>query len=116
FGNLGQDDIIGGSSDLFGLTAPNLRPDGSDLIFGGAGEDIARNGLGDTTSAGHAADSDVILADNGRILRLVSMVNGASAFLRFNYDAQYNGVASTQRPHPPAAPLPCYSARRPSYS
>ena len=44
FGNLGQDDVLGGSSDLFGLSDPSdpdadrdLRPDGSDLIFGGAG-------------------------------------------------------------------------------
>ena len=40
FGNLGQDDIIGGSSNLFSLTTPAQRPDGTDLIFGGAGTDI----------------------------------------------------------------------------
>ena len=38
FGNLGQDDIIGGSSSLFSLThAGRSGPDGADLIFGGAG-------------------------------------------------------------------------------
>src|SRR5204863_136987 len=37
YGGLGQDDLIGGSSSLFSLTTPSQRPDGSDLIFGGAG-------------------------------------------------------------------------------
>src|SRR5678815_3967356 len=38
FGNLGQDDIIGGSSDLYGLAgSETLRPDGIGIIFGGAG-------------------------------------------------------------------------------
>ena len=73
FGNLGQDDIVGGSSDLYvGLSgAETQRPDGSDLIFGGAGTDIARNNDGDTSSEGHARDADVIAGDNANILRLV---------------------------------------------
>ena len=50
FGNLGQDDIIGGSSNLFSLTTAAQRPDGADLIFGGAGTDIARNDVGDGTA------------------------------------------------------------------
>ena len=37
FGGLGQDDIIGGSSDFFGLTTASQRPDGTDMLFGGAG-------------------------------------------------------------------------------
>ncbi len=104
FGNLGQDDIVGGSSDLFGLENTEgpqgsinfLRPDGSDLIFGGAGTNIARNDIGDATlvrgadlvasgktayaadqivtvAAGHALDADNIVGDNGRILRLVGI-------------------------------------------
>src|SRR5207248_504463 len=92
FGNLGQDDIIGGSSDLFALTLPTQRPDGKDLIFGGAGTDITRNDIGDATTAhstglpstaaddliinnpgSHAHDADVIIGDNGRILRLVGV-------------------------------------------
>ena len=110
FGNLGQDDILGGSSDLFGLVLATQRPDGNDLIFGGAGSDLARNHPGDATvdasgnivnlTRGNAADSDTILGDNGRILRLVG-VNGAAGvdaagiaagvsisggFLNFNYD------------------------------
>jgi Ca2+-binding RTX toxin-like protein len=46
FGNLGQDDIIGGSSSLFGLDDPEIswmRPDGGDMIFGGSGDAIERN-------------------------------------------------------------------------
>ena len=87
FGNRGQDDLIGGSSDLFGLTDRSQRPDGSDLIFGGAGTDVARNDLGDTAAGGHAHDADVILGDNGRILRLVG-TNGISSgsYLAFQYD------------------------------
>ena len=89
FGNLGQDDIIGGSSDLFGLIDATQRPDGSDLLFGGAGTDIARNDIGDATVAqtpgssqqdliitnagGHAHDADVLVGDNGRIYRLVGV-------------------------------------------
>ena len=42
FGNLGQDDIVGGSSDLFGLVARSQRPDGRDILFGGAGTEIAQ--------------------------------------------------------------------------
>ncbi|KAA5541791.1 hypothetical protein FYK55_16405 [Roseiconus nitratireducens] len=85
FGNLGQDDLIGGSSNLFGLENANDRPDGDDLIFGGAGIDVARNDAGDAVvgtdgaisvlPSGHALDADVILGDNGVITRLVG-VNG----------------------------------------
>ncbi len=91
FGNLGQDDIIGGSSELFGLVTPSLRPDDSDTIFGGAGTDVARNDLGDTSDTGHAQDADMILGDNGNIYRLVG-TNGVStgAFLTFSYD-DYTG-------------------------
>ena len=87
YGDLGQDDLIGGSSDLFGLTTPAQRADGADTIFGGDGTDILRNTPGDQTANGHARDADVILGDNGRIYRLVG-TNGVStgAFLAFNYD------------------------------
>ena len=95
-GNQNQDDLIGGNSDLFSLTAPNLRADGSvnglvsgsDLIFGGSGVAIARNAIGDatidsngnitTTANGHANDADAIVGDNGDIIRLVG-VNGIVA-------------------------------------
>jgi Ca2+-binding RTX toxin-like protein len=98
FGNLGQDDIIGGSSDLFGLNDRLLRPDGDDFLFGGAGTDIAHNDLGqavmdegeaarviDTEWNGHSRDSDMILGDNGCILRLIEK-NAEGQFLEFNYD------------------------------
>jgi Ca2+-binding RTX toxin-like protein len=81
FGNLGQDDIIGGSSNLFVLTA---QPDDSDIIFGGAGTDIDRNDLGDTTETGHARDADMILGDNGNIYLLIYPATGQ--YLTFGYD------------------------------
>ncbi len=99
FGGLGQDDIIGGSSDLFSLTTPAMRPDGSDVIFGGAGTHAGRYDYGDLSLDGvgvpvnqlHARDSDTILGDNGDIFRLVAIISpspgGATAsFLAFNYD------------------------------
>ncbi|HZF78881.1 MAG TPA: hypothetical protein VEZ89_03735, partial [Rubrivivax sp.] len=111
FGNRGQDDIVGGSSDLFGLVLATQRPDGSDLLFGGAGTDIARNDIGDATTGtspgssvadlilnargGHAHDADVIVGDNGRILRLVG-VNAGTEAQRGNADSlQATGVSST---------------------
>ena len=87
YGGLGQDDIIGGSSTLFGLTTPDQRPDGSDTIYGGNGDMLTRNNLGDETLEGHARDADMILGDNGNIYRLVG-TNGTNSgnFLTFNYD------------------------------
>ncbi len=108
-----QNDIIGGNSDLFGLggtcTAANenygfgnpagscKRPSGSNLIFGGSGTQLDREGFGDTSPQGHANNSDVIVAQNGEIIRLVGTDhnygvgdNGVavapSGFLKFNYD------------------------------
>ena len=111
FGNYGQDDISGGSSDLYGFVLASQRPDGKDLIFGGAGTDITRSDIGEAMTArssglpssaaddliithagGHAHDADVILGDNGRILRLVG-VNGVQRAL--NSDVYANGVQST---------------------
>jgi Ca2+-binding RTX toxin-like protein len=104
YGGLGQDDIIGGSSALFGLITEEMRPDGSDAIFGGAGIDIARNDIGDATedletgvittvAGGHVRDADFIMGDNANVYRLVE--GGADGtvpddpsdnFLTFNYD------------------------------
>ncbi|MFZ1284426.1 MAG: calcium-binding protein, partial [Propionicimonas sp.] len=67
FGGLGADDIIGGSSSMFSLTTMARRPDDGDLLFGGAGTDVGRN----DDTRGHLADSDVIVGDNGNILRVV---------------------------------------------
>ncbi len=87
FGGLGQDDIVGGSSSLFGLTSRELRPDGSDLIFGGAGGRIGRNDAGDLTASGHARDSDMILGDNGNIYRVVKANGSFETFAYDNYHA-----------------------------
>jgi Ca2+-binding RTX toxin-like protein len=91
FGNLGQDDIIGGSSSLFSLTTPDRRTDanGTDMLFGGAGTDVAitdggRLDAGDTLTSRHANDSDMLLGDNGNIYRLVNGTTGAG--LTFGYD------------------------------
>ncbi|KEO50941.1 LEPR-XLL domain-containing protein [Thioclava pacifica] len=86
YGNLGQDDLIGGSSELAAkalfssLTGEGLRPDGADLIYGGAGdaEWLARNAdyadtsetIVDETNA-HTADADLIVGDNANVFRLV---------------------------------------------
>jgi Ca2+-binding RTX toxin-like protein len=110
YGGLGQDDIIGGSSELFGLTTEVMRPDDSDFIFGGVGIDTDRNDIGDTETealasenddthvittvpGGHARDADFIMGDNANVFRLVN--GGASGtnptdladvFRTFNYD------------------------------
>jgi Ca2+-binding RTX toxin-like protein len=110
FGGLGQDDLIGGNSDLFGLDTPGLaddqndplRPDGSDVIFGGAANTVrmARNDYVGSGEFGgvdddpqivladrHARDADVIVGDNADIFRLVEVENDDTSFLTFNYDA-----------------------------
>ncbi len=108
FGGLGQDDLIGGSSNLFGLVTEAMRPDGSDTIFGGAGAParIARNDfvgatdtdLGTENAGGvptgddpsisledrHSADADFIMGDNANVFRLVEI--GQDEFREFNYD------------------------------
>ncbi len=76
FGGLGQDDLIGGSSDLYSLTIPDLRPNGLDTIFGGAGTQLGYNTWGDESADGHARDADVILGDNGNIFSLVGVIGG----------------------------------------
>jgi hypothetical protein len=63
FGGLGQDDIIGGSSSLFTLVTPEQRPDGADMIFGGAGTRIDHNDLGQATIN---SDTGVITVDDIR--------------------------------------------------
>src|SRR6185437_12790089 len=75
FGNLGQDDLIGGSSDFFSLATPDQRPDGSDLIFGGAGTRIGRDAdtFPTTAADAHSRDADTIVGDNGRIVRIVGI-------------------------------------------
>src|SRR5258706_9676486 len=97
FGGLGQDDLIGGSSDFFSLTTRDQRPDGSDLIFGGAGTRIGRDA--DTAPGAaadaHSRDADTIVGANGRIVRIVG-TNGADVgpvakYVTFVYD-NYGGT------------------------
>jgi Ca2+-binding RTX toxin-like protein len=71
FGGLGQDDIVGGSSSLFGLGTSAQRPAGSNVIFGGNGDHWDRAQLHLGHEAPHARDADVILGDNGNIYRIV---------------------------------------------
>ena len=114
FGNQGQDDIIGGSSDLFSLdlnvacTAATeasgacKRPDAPNLIFGGSGgTDIAQNDPGATGVNSEAHDADTIVANNGRIVRLVGTNSSTqkTGFLSFGYDTQaFEGGASATAP------------------
>ncbi len=89
FGNLGQDDIVGDNSSLFSLAYHERLPAGRDLIFGGAGTDLARNNDGDTDATGHARDADMLLGDNGNLYRLVAVTDpgtGATSYLQFAYD------------------------------
>ena len=127
FGGLGQDDIVGGSSSFFSLTTPVLRPDGSDLIFGGAGtrsgqnEDACGPSLGatcptTTIADQHARDADTIVGDNGDIIRIVG-VGGVDTpgctstdchlllnqptrprYVTFNYDT-YDGTGAVYDPN-----------------
>ena len=99
YGGLGQDDMIGGSSDLFGLTATRGDAAGwrdTDLSAAPA-SDIAqrhRDELGDrgrrdgsitTVATGHARDADFIVGDNANVYRLVERQR-PDQFLAFNYD------------------------------
>ncbi|CAM5793933.1 LEPR-XLL domain-containing protein [Rhizobacter fulvus] len=91
FGNLGQDDIVGGSSTMFSLNLRSQRDDEADLIFGGAGTDVARDHTGDGL---HGRDSDMILGDNGNIRRVVAVgAGGATTYRSFTYDDAYAGIA-----------------------
>ncbi|HEX5857107.1 MAG TPA: hypothetical protein VFY91_03265, partial [Microbacterium sp.] len=109
FGNLGRDDIIGGSSSLFSLTTKAQRPDGADLLFGGAGTDVGRN----DDSALHGRDSDNIVGDNGSILRLVTAgTGGATAYRTFTYD----GYGETVRLLPRAVELLDYTPGGPDFA
>jgi len=122
YGNLGQDDMIGGSSTLFGLDDVTAqfygmaaddfaRPDGADMIYGGAGDPTRLNrndyvGPSDTAPGDdiilevnrHARDADVIAGDNANIYRLVNVVdltdNGiddpTSEYLQYAYDLGFD--------------------------
>ncbi|MCX2973495.1 LEPR-XLL domain-containing protein [Halieaceae bacterium IMCC8485] len=76
YGDKGQDVLIGGSSDLFGLSSEE-RIDGSDLIYGGTGNKAVYNEVNGATKAG---DADLILGDNARVATLPG--------LEFNYNSE----------------------------
>ena len=112
FGDLGQNDIIGGSSNQFGLDfawqraglsltafAASGRPvdgSGADILFGGAGLRIDHNNPGFDSDDSlvsfedrHARNANVIVGDNGNIFRLTGTGGfDTGANLTFNYDAQ----------------------------
>src|SRR5258708_4570047 len=109
FANQGQNDIVGGNSDLFGLKLANgspaltgLRASGSNLIFGGSGNNI---GYGDCTNASfgslnannvrgaqpnaHAHDANVITSHSADVTRLVgtkSTYGAGSGVATFNFN------------------------------
>ena len=76
FGGTGQNDIIGGNSNLFSLTTPQQRPDsGNVMIFSGAGTEIAEGDSQSTATIGGTAKAgDTVSVTIG----WVSTVNGAS--------------------------------------
>jgi Ca2+-binding RTX toxin-like protein len=123
FGNLGQDDIVGGNSNLFSLydnIDPDndryLRQDGSDTIFGGAGTEVSRNNPGDESDVGYAEDADMVLGDNGNIFRLVGTNSTSTgAYLTFNYDDPAFGYSNTLKIIPRAAELLDYHIGGPDY-
>jgi hypothetical protein len=103
FGNLGQDDIVGGSSSLFSLDTAEERPDGADYLFGGAGTRIGIDdeSLGTGVVAGdrHARDADVIAGDNADVIRIVGIGgvdvrsgNPSSRYVGYVYDDLYGGM------------------------
>ena len=107
FGGLGQDDLIGGSSSLFGYTTPAQRAaDGTDRVYGDTGTAVDLNNPGDTSANGHAHNADTILGDNGVIYRIVS---AAGQYLTFNYDNYAARPSTSSR-----APCCCSTTARPA--
>src|SRR5205807_2501182 len=78
------------SAATTGSTTTDKRPDGTDVIFGGAGTHVGRNDTGVlsgvASNQGHARDSDVILGDNGDIFRIVGTTHTDTGLVNFNYD------------------------------
>ena len=122
FGNQGQDDLIGGSSNLFTLTTPAQRPDAPNLIFGSSGSsDILRNDCGSASGgqsgdcgtaspSGEAHDADVIVANNGDIVRLVGTGGSpAGGFLTHGYDTAAFEGGGNERIVPRAVTLLDYT-------
>ena len=75
------------------VAAVDRRPDGADLLFGGAGLRDDRNvdTIPGTVAERHARDADTVVGDNARIVRIVG-TNGADVgtavrYVTFNYDS-----------------------------
>jgi Ca2+-binding RTX toxin-like protein len=90
FAGLGQDDVVGGSSSLFGLDTAEQRPDGADILFGGAGTLIDRNDerlpVATSPANAHARDADAIAGDNANVVRIVGTSGADQVAVFFNYD------------------------------
>jgi len=103
FGNLGQDDLIGGSSDLFGLDLPEQRPDSADVIHGMTGNDVLfGEGQDDDLYGGSGHDrlyggsgEDGILGDDGKIL---TSRNGTNEPLNGIFEARQEAEISVPGP------------------
>ena len=101
------------------------RPAGSDLIFGGAGTEIARNDIGKATigadntiivsDGGHALDSDAIAGDNADIFRIVG-TNGSQSTPRTYMSFLYDNYAGGLRIIPRAVQLLDYTQGGPAYN
>ena len=92
YGGLGQDDMIGGSSDLFGLTTKVQRPDGSDTMFGGTGKRTLLDDAGDLLGTFDAVrDADQMMGDNATVYRVV-VVGASTTHAKYAYDNYATGV------------------------
>ena len=119
YGGLGQDDLVGGSSTMFGLVEPRPAARRRRLDLRRRRHPRAASTTSATCRAtGHAHDADAILGDNGNLYRLVGAsgsvtkdANGATkaalAFLAFNYD----NYSTTERIVPRAWTLLDYTYR-----
>ena len=110
FGGLGQDDILGGSSDYFSLVDSFQRPDEEDRLFGGSGIWTGRNDNGELDPGDlvpgerHASDADVIVGDNGQIIRIVGaehvdcmagphfLCSDSGLYVSYDYDDEYGAA------------------------
>ena len=83
FGGSGQNDIIGGNSNLFSLTTPQQRPDsGNVIIFAGAGTEIAEGDSQSTATVGGTATGGDVLSLS---ITWVSSVTGLNTTQTFSY-------------------------------
>ena len=90
FGDLGQDDLIGGSSEPLRSSQRSTRPDGADMIFGGAGTELAierpratrpRTGTRSTRTRSSATTARSTAS------------SPAAQYLRFDYDTYSRATA-----------------------